>query len=85
MAEEEIGVVTHYFDRIEVGAIRLTGGGLRAGDTIHICGHSTDFRQIVDSMQIEHATVTEAKKGDEIGIKVDERVHEHDKVFKIAE
>jgi translation initiation factor IF-2 len=85
MAEREIGAVSHYFDRIEVAAIKLTGGGLKSGDKICIRGHSTDFEQVVTSMQIEHAAVTEAKAGDEIGIKVDERVHEHDKVFKIED
>ncbi|OFV79664.1 MAG: hypothetical protein A2W26_06810 [Acidobacteria bacterium RBG_16_64_8] len=85
MAEKEIGVVTHYFDRIEVGAIRLTDEGLRTGETIHIQGHSTDLRQTVGSMQINHEVVTEAKRGDEIGIKVDGPVHQHDKVFKITE
>ena len=85
MAEQEIGVVTHYYDRIQVAAIRLTRGALRTGDRVHIRGHVTDLRQVVASMQIEHALVPEAKLGDEIGIKLDERVHEHDTVFKIVE
>jgi translation initiation factor IF-2 len=85
MAEQEIGVVSHYFDRIEVAAIRLTKGALKVGETVHIKGHATDFRQVVASMQIEHATVPEAKRGDEIGIKVDQRVHDHDKIFKVAD
>lgn len=85
MAEQEIGVVSHYFDRISVAAMKLTGGELKSGDKIHIRGHSTDFQQVVTSMQIEHEAVTEAKAGDEIGIQVDERVHEHDKVFKIED
>jgi putative protease len=83
MAEQEIGVVTHYFDKISVGAIRLTGGGLKVGDTIHFQGHTTDFQQEVESIQIEHETVSEAKSGDEIGIKVSEPVHKHDAVFKV--
>jgi len=84
MAEQEIGVVTHYYDKIQVAAIRLTKGSLKTGDTIHILGHVTDVKQVVASLQIEHAVVPEAKKGDEIGVKVDERVHEHDQVFKIV-
>ena len=84
MAEQEIGVVTHYYDKIQVAAIRLTKGALKTGDRVHIRGQVTDFGQAVASIQIEHAVVPEAKLGDEIGIKVDERVHEHDKVFKIA-
>ena len=84
MAEQEIGVVTHYYDKIQVAAIRLTGGKLETGDTIHIQGHVTDVTQVVGSIQIEHAVVPEAKPGDDIGVKVEERVHEHDKVFKVA-
>jgi translation initiation factor IF-2 len=85
MAEQEIGVVTHYFDRIEVAAIRLTKGTLKTGDTVRIRGRATDLRQVVASMQIEHEAVAEAKRGDEIGIKVGERVHQHDKVFRIED
>ena len=85
MAEQEIGVVTHYFDKIAVAAIRLTKGGLKAGERIHIHGHSTDFRQVVGSMQIEHQTVTAANLGDEIGIKVEQPAHEHDTVSKVAD
>ena len=85
MAEQEIGVVTHYFDKISVGAIRLTNGGLKAGDRIHVLGHATDFIQVVASIQIEHEMVNLAHQGDEVGIKVSERVHEHDKVFKLED
>jgi putative protease len=85
MTEKEIGVVSHYFDKIEVAAIRLTADSLRSGDVIRIRGHSTDFQQTVTSMQIEHEAVKEAQAGDEIGIKVEQRVHEHDKVLKIGD
>ena len=54
MAEEKIGVVTHYFGKIGVAAIELTDGMLRVGDTIHVKGHTSDFTQTVDSMQMEH-------------------------------
>ena len=85
MAEQEIGAVTHYFDKTSVAAIRLKSGTLRSGDTIRIEGHSTDLEQVVSSIQIEHLSVTEARPGDEIGIKVIEPVHEHDKVFKVQD
>jgi len=84
MAEEEIGVVTHYFNHIEVGAIKVTKGTLRVGDTIHVKGHSDDFTMTVDSMQIEHDKVEEASEGAVVGIKVPLRVHEHDKVYRVA-
>jgi putative protease len=85
MAEEKIGVVTHYFGNIGVAAIRITGGELHIGDTIRIKGHTSDFTQIVDSMQMEHSSVTTARPGDEVGLKVSEYTREHDTVYKIVD
>jgi putative protease len=82
--EKEVGVVSHYFGRISVGAIELTDT-LEVGDTIHIMGHTTDFTQKVESMEIEHVQVDKAKKGDSIGIKVDEKVRDGDIVYKVIE
>ena len=85
MAEEvKIGVITHFFSKVSVGIINLTDGDLKIGDKIHIKGHTSDFEETVDSMQIEHKDVTEAKKGDQVGIKVKEHVREHDVVYKVA-
>ena len=85
MVEEKIGFVEHYFDKISVAAISLTDGGLAVGDTIHIKGHTSDFEQAVDSIQIEHEKVETAKPGDSIGIKVSERVRVNDEVLKVVE
>ncbi len=85
MAEEKVGVVTHYFGNIGVAAIKLTDGPLSVGDTIHIKGHTSDFNQKVGSMQIEHDEVETAKKGSEIGIKATEHAREHDEVFKVTD
>lgn len=83
MAEEkEIGKITHYYGHISVGIVELSDS-LKVGDTIHIKGHTTDFTQGVDSMQIEHKNISEAKSGDIIGIKVIEKVHPNDKVYKV--
>ncbi|GAI15070.1 unnamed protein product, partial [marine sediment metagenome] len=57
----------------------------KVGDTIHIKGHTTDFEQEIESMQIENEPVKEAKSGDSIGIKVKERVRPHDLVYKVIE
>jgi len=84
MAEEEIGVVAHYFGHINVAAIELTKGSLAVGDTIRIKGHSSDFTMTVDSMQIEHESVKEARKGDGIGVRVPEHAREHDVVYKVV-
>lgn len=83
MPEEEIGKVASYFSKIGVAAIDITKGVLKAGDKIHIKGHTTDIEQNVDSIQIEHQNVPEAKPGDSIGIKVKDRVRDHDIVFKV--
>ncbi|MFO7871140.1 MAG: hypothetical protein R6V03_06875 [Kiritimatiellia bacterium] len=85
MTEEEIGVVSHYFDKIGVAAVEITGGSLKLGDTIHIKGGTTDVTASVDSMQVEHDSVDSAAKGDAVGIRIGEKVREHDKVFKVTE
>ena len=83
--EKLIGKVTHYFNKISVGIIEITDGELNVGDTIHIKGHTSDITQKVTSMQIEHAPIEKAKKGEAIGVKVDAHVHEHDQVFLVTE
>ncbi len=82
MQEKEIGKITHYYGHLNVGIIELSDT-LKIGDSIRIKGHSSDFTQSVDSMQIEHANVSEAKSGDVIGIKVIQKAHPHDKVYKV--
>jgi len=82
MQEKEVGKITHYFGHLGVGIIELSDT-LKVGDSIHVKGHSEDFTQAIDSMQIEHASVTEAKAGDAVGIKVAQKVHPHDKVYKV--
>ena len=82
MEEKQIGVISHYYGKLSVGIIDLTDS-LKVGDTIHIKGAHDDFTQSIDSIQIEHATVSEAKKGDSVGIKVINRVHPNDQVFKV--
>jgi len=85
MPEEEIGKVSGYFRKIGVAAIDITQGTLSVGDTIHIKGHTTDFTQLVESMQIEHEEVQTANAGDSIGIEVKDAVRDHDKVYKVTE
>jgi len=80
--EKEIGKIAHYYSNISVGIIALSDS-LKVGDTIHIKGYSEDFTQSIDSMQIEHKGVSEAKSGDMVGIKVIQKAHPGDKVFKV--
>ena len=79
-----IGKVTHFFSNISVAVIKLTDGSLAVGDTIRIIGgENTDFTQEVKSMEVEHKKIKRAKKGDEFGLKVKEKVREGYKVFKL--
>jgi translation elongation factor EF-1alpha len=83
MPEEKVGVVNDYFAKVSVAGIDMTGN-LKVGDTIHVKGHTTDFEQVVDSIQVEHEQVTDAKAGDAIGIKVTERCRGGDTVFRVT-
>jgi len=85
MKEIEIGVVHDYFAKIGVAALGITAHGIKVGDEIHIKGHTTDFSQKVDSLQIEHAQVSEAGAGASVGTRVKDRVRIGDKVFKVVE
>jgi len=77
----EVGHVSHFFTKINVAVIEL-GAPLAVGDTILIKGPTTDFEQVVGSMQIEHENIERAKAGQSIGLKVEQRVRERDIVYK---
>lgn len=79
-----IGRITHYFGNIGVAVIELKDK-LKVGDTIRIIGGETDFTQTVDSLEIEHKKIQEAKKGDSVGLKVGQKVREDYKVYKVEE
>ncbi len=83
LADVRVGKITHYYDKIGVAVIELEGK-LSEGDTIRLSGHGNEFTQPVASMQIEHENIKEAKKGDAVGLKVDQPVKEGDEVFKVA-
>jgi len=83
--EEEIGKITHYFSKINVGVLELTKGKLQIGDTIHIKGHTTDFYQKVESMQVEYNPVDLAEKGMQVGLKLEGAARNNDIVFKVIE
>lgn len=84
MAEEKIGVVIHYWSKIGVAGVHITEGKLEVGDTIHIKGHTSDFTQPVDSMQVDNESVEVAKPGDDVGLRVAEPAREHDEVFRVT-
>jgi len=80
--ENVVGVITHYFPHVQAAVIKLKAPIL-VGDMIRIKGHTTDLTQQVASMQIDHVSVTQAKKGQEIGLLVSSRVRQHDVVCKV--
>jgi len=80
--EMQVGKVTHYFTKIGVAVIEVTDGSIKVGDEIHIKGHTSDFKQKVTSMQIEHEKIELAEPGQSIGIKVNEPVRANDVVYK---
>jgi len=80
MADKKIGTITHFFDKISVGIIKLDGT-LKVGTKVRIQGGTTNFEQEISEMQLNHENIQEAKKGQEIGIKVNEKVREGDIVY----
>jgi putative protease len=82
--EERVGVVTHYYSHLSVAIIRMERGSLREGDTVHIKGHTSDFRQRVESMEIDHVHMMQVGAKQEFGMRVKEHAREHDVVYKVA-
>ncbi len=86
MAEEakQIGEITHYFSHLGVGIFKFNRA-VKVGEKIHIKGATSDFIQAISSMQYDHKDIEAAKKGQEVGIKIDEKVREGDKVYEALE
>jgi hypothetical protein len=84
LSQEEvvkIGHITHFFSKISVAVLELTAP-LAVGDRILVKGPSTDFEQVVESMQIEHKNIQRAEAGQSIGLKTVQHVRERDVVYK---
>jgi len=79
----KVGTISHYYDKIGVAVLNLTGE-LASGDTIRISGHGGEFTQTVSSMQSEHEEIKDAKKGSQVGLKVDQSTKEGDEVFRVS-
>jgi len=81
MADKPVGKITHFYDKIGVAVVKVLTP-IKVGDSIKVSGHDKEFSQKVDSMQIEHEQIQTAKKGQGIGLKVNQPVKEGDLVFK---
>ena len=77
----QVGHITHFFSKIGVAVVELTAP-LAVGDSILVKGPSTDFEQVVESMQIEHESLPKAEAGQAIGLKLAEQARERDVVYK---
>lgn len=80
-APKPIGVVTHYYGGIGVAIVKFNKA-IKAGAEVAFRGATTDFSQKIESMQYEHKELKTAKKGQEVGIKVDEKVREGDEIYE---
>lgn len=80
---EEVGVVTHYFSKPKVAVIRVKKGKIEVGDSLVFRGHTTHFKQKIESLQIDHQPVQTAARGKEVGLQVKARVRPRDVVYKI--
>ena len=84
MAEIKIGEVIKFFAKPSVAAITITEGELQVGDSIKFSGHTTEFTDVVQSMEVNNKSVPKAVAGDSIGLKVSDRVRPGDEVFKVT-
>jgi len=82
VTEAQVGKIIHYYNKIGVAIVDVSAP-LKVGDTIKISGHDKEFTQTVNSIQIEHQQIQSAKKGDQIGLKVDQPVKEKDLVYRV--
>lgn len=80
---EKIGEVTHYFPHVNAAAVKILKNSLHVGDQVYLKGHTTDFKEDVTSIQLDHAMIQEGKKGQEIGLLVKERVRIGDTVYRV--
>lgn len=76
---KKVGVVTHFYNKIGVGIVKFNQA-VKIGASLHFKGHATDFKQTISDMEFDHKKIQAAKKGQEVGIKLDQRVRNNDEV-----
>lgn len=77
---DQIGKITHYYSKLGVGIIKLDKA-LKVGDTIQIKGNTTDFKQKIEEIQLDHKNIDKGEKGQEVGVKLSQKVRDGDVVF----
>lgn len=82
--EERLGTITHYYSHLMVAVVKVEAGMLREGDTIHVKGHTSDFRQRAGSLELDHVQVPAARVGESVGLKVVDHAREHDVVYLVS-
>ena len=80
---EVVGRIEGYFVHPSVAKVELTAP-LKIGETIYIKGHTTDFQQLVESLQIDRQPVQEAQPGQSVGLKVKDRCRKHDVIYRLG-
>ena len=83
MTDTKVGTIIHYYDKIGVAVVKVLTS-IKVGDRIKISGHDKEFEQEIASMQVEHKNIEKAKKGDDVGMKVDQPVKDGDEVYKVG-
>ena len=83
MGEDKVGEVVKFFSKPSVAAVKITAGELRIGDRVKFTGHTTDFEDTINSMEIDNSQIEKATAGDYIGIKISDRVRPGDEMFKV--
>ena len=83
-AGDQLGEVVAFFRIPVVAVIKVKQRGLKVGDQVWIKGHTTDLKQTIASMQIDHRPIQEARKGQEAGVKVSARVRRGDRIYRIS-
>lgn len=82
--EVRMGTITHYYSHLMVAVVKVEAGSLREGDTIHVKGHTSDFRQRAGSLELDHVQVPVARVGESVGLKVVDHAREHDVVYLVS-
>lgn len=82
MDDKPIGRVTHYYDKIGVAIVKLEKP-LKVGEKIKFMKGEDSVEQVVESMQVEHEPVSEGTKGQEVGIKVGQKVKDGTLVYLV--